>query len=160
MIKICISVTSHALDPLPLSQTVIPSRTPSPSSVTYFMDGPKFHEIYETSKIETFFTYFYNDLLWLNSIGRYMYVLPRKCSAMAQSRISAYVGPLARNYLPKSWSGIASPLTSSVLSSGDALGFSYLVDPGTWPIQITFIILHMHYNLRCMVQPNLLVTIS
>lgn len=58
------------------------------------------------------------------------------------------------------WSGIASPLTSSVLSSGDALGFSYLVDPGTWPIQITFIILHMHYNLRCMVQPNLLVTIS
>ena len=101
-----------------------------------------------------------SDLLWLNSIGRYMYVLPRKCSAMAQSRISAYVGPLARNYLPKSWSGIASPLTSSVLSSGDALGFSYLVDPGTWPIQITFIILHMHYNLRCMVQPNLLVTIS
>src|SRR6218665_3911831 len=40
MIKICISVTSHALDPLPLSQTVTPSRTPSPSSVTYFMDGP------------------------------------------------------------------------------------------------------------------------
>src|SRR6218665_1516711 len=30
MIKICISVTSHALDPLPLSQTVTPSRTPSP----------------------------------------------------------------------------------------------------------------------------------
>ena len=27
------------LDPLPLSQTVKPSRTPSPSSVTYFMDG-------------------------------------------------------------------------------------------------------------------------
>jgi len=25
---------------LPLSQTVTPSRTPSPSSVTYFMDGP------------------------------------------------------------------------------------------------------------------------
>ena len=41
MIKICISVTSHALDPLPLSQTVTPSRTPSPSSVTYFMDGPQ-----------------------------------------------------------------------------------------------------------------------
>src|SRR6218665_2545864 len=38
MIKICISVTSHALDP-PLSQAVTPSRTPSPSSVTYFMDG-------------------------------------------------------------------------------------------------------------------------
>src|SRR6218665_1739528 len=38
MIKICISVTSHALDPLPLSQTVTPTRTPS--SVTYFMDGP------------------------------------------------------------------------------------------------------------------------
>ena len=37
MIKICISVTSHALDPLPLSQTVTPSQTPS--SVTYFMDG-------------------------------------------------------------------------------------------------------------------------
>jgi len=31
------SVTSHALRPLPLSQTVSPSRTPS--SVTYFMDG-------------------------------------------------------------------------------------------------------------------------
>src|SRR6218665_2089277 len=40
MIKKCISVTSHALDPLPLSQTVTPSRTPSPSSVTYFMDSP------------------------------------------------------------------------------------------------------------------------
>src|SRR6218665_3261128 len=40
MIKIFISVTSHALDPSPLSQTVTPSRTPSPSSVTYFMDGP------------------------------------------------------------------------------------------------------------------------
>ena len=35
-----ISVTSHALNPPPLSQTVTPSRTPSPSSVTYFMDGP------------------------------------------------------------------------------------------------------------------------
>src|SRR6218665_3379604 len=35
-----ISVKSHALYPLPLSQTVTPSRTPStPSSVTYFMDG-------------------------------------------------------------------------------------------------------------------------
>jgi len=31
---------SRALDPLPLSQTVAPSRTPSPSSVTYFMEGP------------------------------------------------------------------------------------------------------------------------
>src|SRR6218665_3651185 len=30
MIKFCISVTSHALDPLPLSQTVTPSRPPSP----------------------------------------------------------------------------------------------------------------------------------
>ena len=29
-----------SLPPLPLSQTVTPSRTPSPSSVTYFMDGP------------------------------------------------------------------------------------------------------------------------
>ena len=28
------------LIPLPLSQTVTLSRTPSPSSVTYFMDGP------------------------------------------------------------------------------------------------------------------------
>jgi|SRR6218665_369938 len=33
-----ISVTSHALDPLSLSQTVTPSRTPSPSSVTYFIN--------------------------------------------------------------------------------------------------------------------------
>ena len=30
MIKKCISVTSHARYPLPLSQTVTPSRTPSP----------------------------------------------------------------------------------------------------------------------------------
>src|SRR6218665_2698294 len=36
-----ISVTSHALDPLPLSQTVTLSPTPSPSTVTYFMDGPQ-----------------------------------------------------------------------------------------------------------------------
>src|SRR6218665_2209269 len=35
------SVMSHALGPpLPLSQTVTPYRTPSPSSVTYFMDDP------------------------------------------------------------------------------------------------------------------------
>src|SRR6218665_1165026 len=34
MIKICISVTSHTFDPLP---TVTPR---TPSSVTYFMDGP------------------------------------------------------------------------------------------------------------------------
>ena len=40
MIKIFISVTSQALDPLPLSQTVTPSRALPPSSVTYFMDGP------------------------------------------------------------------------------------------------------------------------
>src|SRR6218665_2310226 len=36
----CKSVTSHSLEPPPLSQTVTPSWTPSPSSVTYFMDGP------------------------------------------------------------------------------------------------------------------------
>ena len=42
MIKKCLSVTSHVLDPLPLSQTVTLSRTPTPSSVTYFMDAPKF----------------------------------------------------------------------------------------------------------------------
>src|SRR6218665_568534 len=29
-----------SLPPLPLPQTVTPSRTSSPSSVTYFMDGP------------------------------------------------------------------------------------------------------------------------
>ena len=41
MLNFFISVTSQALDPLPLSQTVTPSRTPStPSSVTHFMDGP------------------------------------------------------------------------------------------------------------------------
>src|SRR6218665_608509 len=38
--KKCISGTSLALDPFHLSQTVTLSRTPSPSSVTYFMDGP------------------------------------------------------------------------------------------------------------------------
>src|SRR6218665_3743170 len=31
------------LDPLPPSQTVTPSRIPSPSSVTYFKDGPQNH---------------------------------------------------------------------------------------------------------------------
>jgi len=43
MIKKIKSVTSHVLfTPLPLSQTVTPSRTPPlPSSVTYFMDGQK-----------------------------------------------------------------------------------------------------------------------
>jgi len=40
MIKFFISVTSHPLDP-PLSQTVTPSPTPTPSSVAYFMDGPR-----------------------------------------------------------------------------------------------------------------------
>src|SRR6218665_2369448 len=39
MIKKFISVTC-SLSPLPLSQTVTPSRTPPPSSATYFMDGP------------------------------------------------------------------------------------------------------------------------
>src|SRR6218665_1183563 len=39
--KKSINVMSHALYPLPLSQTVTPSRTPSPSSMTYFMDGPQ-----------------------------------------------------------------------------------------------------------------------
>ena len=39
MIKKFISVTSQALDPSSLSQTVTPSRISSPSSVTYFMDG-------------------------------------------------------------------------------------------------------------------------
>ena len=34
MIKICISVTSHALDP-PLSQTVTPSRTPVERDALY-----------------------------------------------------------------------------------------------------------------------------
>src|SRR6218665_2659693 len=33
------------LNSLPLSQTVTPSRTPSPSSVTYFMDGPLMTDI-------------------------------------------------------------------------------------------------------------------
>ena len=35
------SVTSHDLYPPPLSQTVTLSQTPSPWSVTYFMDGPQ-----------------------------------------------------------------------------------------------------------------------
>src|SRR6218665_1513345 len=36
MIKICISVTSHALDPSPLSQTVTSSRTPSPERAVLY----------------------------------------------------------------------------------------------------------------------------
>ena len=41
MIKICISVTSHALDPPPPSHKLSHLLGPAPpSSVTYFMDGP------------------------------------------------------------------------------------------------------------------------
>src|SRR6218665_3305577 len=40
MYEFFLNVMSHALGPPPLSQTVTPSRTPSPSSVMYFMDGP------------------------------------------------------------------------------------------------------------------------
>jgi len=45
--KKCISVTSHTLDPSLLSQTVTLSRTPPPSSVTYFMDFTYFMDIEE-----------------------------------------------------------------------------------------------------------------
>jgi len=38
--KKLISVTSRVLNPIPMSQTVTPSRTPFLLSVTYFMDGP------------------------------------------------------------------------------------------------------------------------
>ena len=41
MIKICISVTSHALDPPPPVTNCHTFSDPlAPSSVTYFMDGP------------------------------------------------------------------------------------------------------------------------
>src|SRR6218665_2312397 len=40
MIKICISVTSHALDPLPPVTNCHTFSDPCPSSVTFFMDGP------------------------------------------------------------------------------------------------------------------------
>ena len=40
MIKICISVTSHALDPLPCHKLSHLLGPPPPSSVTYFMDSP------------------------------------------------------------------------------------------------------------------------
>ena len=50
MIKNFISVTSHALYTLPLSQTVTPSQTPSPSSVTYFMDGPLYGKLKEVTQ--------------------------------------------------------------------------------------------------------------
>src|SRR6218665_1939870 len=43
MIKICISVMSHALDPLPLSQTVTPSRTPSPLQRDVLYGRPPTH---------------------------------------------------------------------------------------------------------------------
>src|SRR6218665_2356683 len=43
------SVTSRALGPLPLSQTFTLSWTPSPSSVTYFMDGPYAHVSFRPS---------------------------------------------------------------------------------------------------------------
>ena len=45
MIKICISVTSHALDPPPtLSQTVTPSRTPSPLERDVLYGWPPGHK--------------------------------------------------------------------------------------------------------------------
>src|SRR6218665_1829217 len=40
MIKICISVTSHALVPPPPCHKLSHLGPPPPSSVTYFMDGP------------------------------------------------------------------------------------------------------------------------
>src|SRR6218665_3537316 len=40
MIKICISVTSHAPDPFPCTNCHTFSDPLAPSSVTYFMDGP------------------------------------------------------------------------------------------------------------------------
>jgi len=40
MIKICINVTSHALDPPPCHKLSHLLGPPPPSSVTYFMDGP------------------------------------------------------------------------------------------------------------------------
>ena len=42
MIRICISVTSHAIDPLPLSQTVTPSRTTSPLERDVLYGRPHF----------------------------------------------------------------------------------------------------------------------
>ena len=39
-------MTSQALDPLPVSQTVTPSGAPPPSRVTYFMDGVQEKEVY------------------------------------------------------------------------------------------------------------------
>src|SRR6218665_3172840 len=73
MIKICISVTSHALYPLPLSQTVTPSQTPSPSSVTYFMDGPYtrlyLHATKSTSVLYDSAYWFSRYLFWSLSNG-------------------------------------------------------------------------------------------
>src|SRR6218665_3607166 len=53
MIKICISVTSHALDPSPLSQTVTPSRTPSPIERDVLYGRPTIH-IYIHTSIHTY----------------------------------------------------------------------------------------------------------
>src|SRR6218665_3278528 len=52
MIKICISVTSHALDPFPLSQTVTPSRTPYPLERDVLYGRPL---IYKTTCSHTIF---------------------------------------------------------------------------------------------------------
>jgi len=40
MIEQIISVTSHASDPLPLSQTITPSRTPPPRARRTLWTGP------------------------------------------------------------------------------------------------------------------------
>src|SRR6218665_3426776 len=56
MIKKFISVTSHALYPLPLTKTVTPSRTPSPSTEKYFMDDPcVFYQCFTLILVNVFF---------------------------------------------------------------------------------------------------------
>src|SRR6218665_3456629 len=76
MIQICISVMSHALDPLPLSQTVTPSRTPYPSSVTYFMDGPKVKDK-ATSQLARSYARLRPTVSGVNQAGQGETVLPK-----------------------------------------------------------------------------------
>ena len=63
-----------AWPPSPLSQTVTPTRTPPPSSVTYFMDGPSIGAL-EVWRLRLFthnihFQFAYAISIWLRNLRR------------------------------------------------------------------------------------------
>src|SRR6218665_456087 len=76
------------LDPLPLSQTVTPSRTPSPSSVTYFMDGPKINYRYIGLHVYIYI-YIYN------------YIEPHNLFSPVNSRPICYITEIEAGFTPE-----------------------------------------------------------